>query len=75
MNEKLCLNPSTEPRDVTCQIPLELKYIYSKYSKDIEFSIFNWTFLSETEIIKRYEQFMEKGQHRCVDIAFRYAGM
>ena len=75
MNEKICLNPSTEPRIVTCQMPEELKHIYSKYNQDIEFSVFDWTFLSETEIIKRHEQFVEEGQNRCVDVAFRYAGM
>lgn len=75
MNEKICPNPSTEPRNVTCQLPQELTQIYSKYNKDVEFSVFSWTFLSETEILKRYEQFVKEGQNRCVDVAFRYAGM
>lgn len=75
MNEKICSNPSTEPRSVTCKMPQELKHIYSKYDQDIEFSVFDWTFLSETEILKRYEEFVKEGQNRCVDVAFRYAGM
>jgi hypothetical protein len=75
MNEKIGLNKSIEYRKVTCEIPEELKCIYSKYDQEVEFSVFDWIFLSETEIIERYEQFVKEGQCRCIDIAFRYIGM
>ena len=75
MNEKIHSNPSTAYRKVTCSMPRELEYIYSKYDNDVEFLVFDWTFLSEYEINKRHEQFVKEGQTRCVDIAYRYAGM
>lgn len=75
MNEKIHSNPSTERRKITCSMPQELEYIYSKYEDDVEFSVVNWTFLSEIEINQRHEQFIKEGQTRCVDIAYRYAGM
>lgn len=62
-------------RTLQIDIPEELTPLYSKYDSKTEFVFKQWTFLSEEEIKKRYENFIYKSQQRIVDIAISYAGM
>ena len=74
-NDALCVHPSTEPRKVAVPMPRDIVGVYAKYDPDVEFVARGWTFLSESEIRERHDLFVQDGQARCVDIAFRYAGM
>lgn len=67
--------PSSEPRKIEADIPLELVQIYEKYPDSVEFGFDYWTFLSECQMLERYNALKDKQKCPTVDIAIRYAGM
>lgn len=73
--------PSVEPRPIRAPLPAALRPVYGKYADDVEFTavgrgdIGDWVFLSEKEIVRRWEARRAAGQTRAVDVAVRYAGM
>ena len=56
--------PTRDVRRISVKLPSRLEKVYQRYPADVEFSVENWTFLSEQEIHRRHA-WLHTVTHTC----------